>query len=125
VVVVGMHADNDYALRAFSVTQDKQEYKSQKMSFRTGMLPFEWMAGELDVYKPDLVNEGWTITNLCTMTMQNQLVVVIYDMSGEPVWYFVPDGTVARIDTDVSWVDDKYVWSGRRSARAIILLKPT
>lgn len=112
VVVVGMHADNDYVLRAFSETAAKEALQSQKMSFTTGSLPYEWMTGELDVYKPESVNDGWTITNLCTMTMQNHLVVVMYDMSGEVVWYFTPNDKVARIDTEVSWVDDQYVLVG-------------
>ncbi|NLH48102.1 MAG: hypothetical protein GX444_05795 [Myxococcales bacterium] len=112
VVVVGMHASTDYKLLAVSETASKTRLESQELSFSAASLPYVWLAGDLDVYEEGRTNDGWTLTNLSVQTMEGQLAVAMYDMEGEPVWYYVPANFGARIDLVASWVDDQYVLVG-------------
>ncbi len=111
VIVVGMHAEQTYKLRAVTETTTKGKLVSQDLSFTAGSLPQHWMVGDLDVYEEDKVNDGWTITHLSSGAMTSKMTVIIYDMTGQPVWFYAPNDTL-RMDSEVQMIDNKYVLAG-------------
>ncbi len=121
VVVVGMHSGETHKLKAVSVTDGGRTIESQELSFTAGDLPSDKYVCDVDVYNSDLVRDGWTITNLAGGSMSTSLTMAIYDMTGEPVWYYTVPNVNGRIDTVISWIKDKYVLVGPGVAEGVKL----
>lgn len=111
VVVVGMHAASTYKLRAVSENESKELTKSEEITFTTGPLPYNWMAGEMDVNDESQTQNGWTLTNLASGSMATNLTMAMYDMSGEIVWYY-HDDQFGRIDNVISLTNDNHILAG-------------
>ncbi len=112
VVVVGMRAERIYQLQAVSRTQTGKVLRSQILAYETGSLPFPWMTGFVDVFDEDKVQPGWTLANLVSGTRDGPLTLVMFDMTGAPVWYYTDPGELARLDLQASWLDNRYVLFG-------------
>lgn len=103
VVVVGMNAGDEVALQAVSTTESGEQWRSEELSFAAGELPYDWMAGEVDIDEPGLRQPGWTLANVCTGVFC-PTVVVLLDEAGQPVWFHVGDEE-GRADVEPTWVD--------------------
>jgi hypothetical protein len=102
VIVVGMHADSDYTLRAISETETGKTQSSIDLEYSTGSLPGAWLAGEVDVYDESASAGGWNLVNAALGTLSD-LAIAIFDMSGAPVWYYTYDSQLSRADVEVTF----------------------
>ncbi len=89
VLVIGMHAETDYKLKAISSTEAK--HGETEGTFTTGPLPANFPLTVLTVENPAKVQSGWTLTAVNVPTAPTY--VVMYDVNGEPVWYYVDTPT--------------------------------
>ena len=93
VLVIGMHAEEDYLIRAVSTNATASG--SADSSFTTGALPLAIPEGELGVSAGERSEPGWTLTNLAVgggaqgVSSQNPAFVVMIDENARVVWYFV------------------------------------
>lgn len=117
VIVVGMYADTSYDLVAVSETGGKQRLESQELSFDASSLPEPWMVADVDVHDEGKVQKGWMITNLSAATMSTKLIAVMYDMTGQVVWYYIHQGGNGRIDNEVHLVEGNFVVIGPAVAK--------
>lgn len=88
VLVLGMHAESTYLLRAISTAAGGSS--SGEASFATGPLPATLPLPTLTVNEGG--GEGWTLVSVQPRRVGGQQppgLAVIYDQQGLPVWYFV------------------------------------
>ena len=109
MLVFGMRPQTTYTMRALSVTGGGDEIDAGEDEFTTGPLPFEGLITEVDVYEPELVQPGWTLTNVMVGTMNAPPTAVIFDMEGEVVWYHIHGDVLARSDIEATLVDGDHV----------------
>ncbi len=108
VVVIGMHAETEYMLQAASSTASGTG--TAEGSFTTGKLPAQVVKGEATTFDAAAVQEGWVLTNLMN---NGPAIAVMYDMAGEPVWYYVNgNSNDQRGDVSVDLVDGNHVLIG-------------
>ena len=94
VLVIGMHAETEYQIRAISGTTEEEE------NFTTGRLPNYIPEGSVE--KSEGSVEGWTLVNILAGSMMgfpmsnNPASAVMYDHDGKVVWYRV-HGTGADV----------------------------
>jgi hypothetical protein len=102
VLVIGMHAQQAYKLKAVSATATA--VGSLEGTFTTGKLPASLPTPTLSASDAANTQPGWTLTNIMPAT-SGPALAVMYDEKGLPVWYFV-DGTHAdgRGDVDTKLV---------------------
>ena len=112
LLVFGMRPQTTYTLRAVSRAEDGSEIDAGEAEYTTGSLPFEGLTTEVDVHEPDLVQPGWTLTNILVDTMNQQVWAVAFDMEGQVVWYHVHGDELARADIEVTLVDGRNVLIG-------------
>lgn len=112
LLVFGMQAQTTYGMRASSVTAEGEALDAGEAEYTTGSLPFYGLTTEVDVYDPDLVQPGWTLTNLLVGSMNAPATAVIFDMEGQMVWYHTHGEELARADIEVTLVDDDHVLIG-------------
>jgi len=104
VLVIGMHADSDYVVKALST--NTLGTGSADGSFTTGSLPSEVPLPTLSVNEPGS-QSGWTLTNHMVGTGSGSFgsisppVMVMYDELGVPVWYYI-DGDTNDSRGDIS-----------------------
>ena len=110
VVVVGMHPEDTYVLRAVSSSEDGQEVRSDSQAFATGAMPEPWQPLTVDVHDPARAQQGWTITNL-SLDFETPTYAVMFDMQGLPVWYHY-HGDAGRSDVVPKLVDGDHVLIG-------------
>lgn len=101
LIVYGMRAQTAYALVAGARAADGQEGRASKVSFTTGELPSFLPRAELVTYDSRRAHNGWTLMTLSagdrsptagvSMDPDFRPTAVMYDMEGEPVWYFIHD----------------------------------
>lgn len=105
VLVIGMHADTLYHMRAVSVTAGGTKLVSDDLTYTTGTLPEYIPNATVNVYDKTKAFDGWTAMTLSSGTinpsatqMSNDpnypITGVIYDMEGFPVWYYVHKLTI-------------------------------
>ncbi len=109
VLVIGMRAQLDYMLQAVSSTTGGSAQLDD--SFTTGMLPAAVSRGTAVTDDANAATKGWTLTNW--MPGNGPAVAVMYDMDGEPVWYYVNgNSTDARGDVSVDLLADNHLLIG-------------
>lgn len=97
VLVIGMYADSDYVIKAFSTNMHGAG--SAEGAFATGSLPSEVPMPTLSVNEPNASQSGWTLTNHMVGTGSGSFgsvsppVIVMYDELGVPVWYYINGDT--------------------------------
>ena len=98
VLVIGMHADKKYQIKAVSTTASATG--SAEGAFTTGKLPANLPTPMLTA--SDFANSqvGWTLTNIQS-SFSAPAMIVMYDQNGLPVWYFI-QGTNGDARGDVS-----------------------
>jgi hypothetical protein len=100
VLVIGMHADQTYLIRASSVLGDT--VASAEGEFTAGSLPDGIPVAEVTVNDPASRQPGWTLMNIqkgdgtASARSQHPAFAVMYDDEGRPVWYYVNGPTVDR-----------------------------
>ena len=101
VLVIGMHAAQNYSIKATSGSQSGQGM------FTTGALPATIPVGTVMINDKTRSQSGWTLMNVQVGGTDNRPrsadppQAVIYDADGQPVWYFV-DGPGPDIGGAVS-----------------------
>ncbi len=110
VAIAGMQANRSYTVRSVTELEDGEVWTSEEMDWDTGGLPFEWMVNTVDVNDPT-AHQGWTLANVATGIF-GPAVVVMLDMSGEPVWYAQCGEEDGRADIEATWVDGERVLIG-------------
>ncbi len=103
--MVGVHADTTSELGAGWGGGDGTETEVAARSWTTGSLPYDWMAGEVDVYDEDLAQDGWVLANVVTGVSGPALAVML-DRTGQPVWYHEHPGGDGQADLEPSWLGD-------------------
>ncbi len=114
VVLYGLHANTDVALQAVTTFADGSAACSGLRAGRTGPLPPSVPIGKLGAYAAGEMQPGWTLLNVSNRFFEWPPTVVMYDLSGRPVWYVVvePDAFDQRGDLDVSLTPDGRVLVG-------------
>jgi hypothetical protein len=104
VLVIGMHAETTYRIRA--VSSNAQGQGSAEGMFETGTLPAGIPLPDLSASDFERSHAGWTLTNI--QALQNATAkIVMYDQNGIPVWYFVHGpGSDARGDVSTELLPD-------------------
>ena len=99
VLVIGMHAETAYKLRAFS--GNAQGTGSAEGTFTTGKLPSALPLPKLQLDELPVEQKGWLLTNIQPASLSSPAIAVMYDEQGVPVWYFV-QGTHGDTRGDVA-----------------------
>ncbi len=105
VLVIGMVAQTDYLIKAVSATAGGSV--SAEGTFTTGALPAGLPIATPTVTDTTGSQAGWTLVNIMPagksigFTGSAPGIMVMYDQTGVPVWYFV-NGTTADTRGDVS-----------------------
>lgn len=109
VLVIGMYASTTYMLNA--VSSDAGGSSSATGAFTTGALPAGLPLGTITVNDTQHTQAGWTLVNIMPASMgatgpsglngNAPGIMVMYDQTGVPVWYFV-NGTTPDVRGDVS-----------------------
>lgn len=116
VLVIGMHAETNYMLRA--VSSNASNTGSAEGTFMTGALPSGVPQVELVANQAESSQSGWTLLNVMVGTSggfgsSSPAILVMYDELGLPVWYFV-NGTSndSRGDVSVDLLSDGNILIG-------------
>ncbi len=112
ILVLGMRQNTDYSLQAVSVTEDGQELRSDPLEVQTGTTPFADLNVEVTVLEPEAMQPGWTMSNLLVGDMYYPSTAVIFDQTGEPVWYYRGQDQASRPDIVLTMVDDERIVLG-------------
>ena len=109
VLVIGMYASTTYRINA--VSSDAGGSSSATGTFTTGALPTGLPLGTSPSTTPAHAQSGWTLVNIMPASMgasgasgfngNAPGIMVMYDQTGVPVWYFV-NGTTPDMRGDVS-----------------------
>lgn len=111
VVVIGMHAQQAYAIQAISGNSGGSV--SAEGDFTTGALPSDIPVGTVMINDTTKAQPGWTLMNVqkgdgtTGARSASPPMAVMYDEGGQPVWYYIdtnnPDigGAVSTQLTDV------------------------
>ena len=104
VLVIGMHADTAYRLRA--VSSNSAGVGSAEGSFTTGALPAGLPVATQTASDTSGADAGWTLVNIMPAGSNGFVgtepgIMAMYDMQGLPVWYYV-NGTTPDERGDVS-----------------------
>lgn len=99
VLVIGMHAEKAYKIRAVSGNATGQG--SAEGTFTAGKLPSGLPTPKLNIDDLPPEQRGWTLTNIQTSSFSAPAIAVMYDEDGLPVWYFV-QGTHGDTRGDVA-----------------------
>jgi hypothetical protein len=96
VLVIGMHAETAYLLKA--VSTNSAGSSSAAASFTTGALPADLPIATETVADTSAAAQGWTLVNIMPAGSKGFVgtapgIMVMYDMLGLPVWYYVNGST--------------------------------
>lgn len=100
VLLIGMHADSTYQIRALSSSDNGMLEGST--TFLTGALPAQVPVGAISVHDDARTQPGWTLMNVQKGDGTNRATsgappaAVIYDEAGLPVWYYIYGTTNER-----------------------------
>jgi hypothetical protein len=129
VLVIGMHAQQQYMMKAISANSGGQV--SATTTFTTGTLPAQIPNGTVMIKDSTRSQAGWTLMNVQkgdgTTGARSTYppYAVMYDSDGLPVWYYV-DGTLPDVGGAVSTVlTDKGVligpsWNSSANVDAVV-----
>ena len=104
VLVIGMHAETAYRIKA--VSSNSAGAASAEATFTTGALPTGLPVASETVLDTSGAQNGWTLVNVMPASGRGFIgtepgIMAMYDMQGQPVWYFV-NGTTPDARGDVS-----------------------
>ena len=102
VVVFGLHGDTTHTLHAVSVDAEGVEQRSEELTYHTASPPDFGIIFELTELREDLVQPGWTLTNLVADGILSPTVAVALDQEARLVWYHELGGQPALADIDVN-----------------------
>ncbi len=102
VAVFGLHGGVAYGLQAVSVDDEGVERRSEPLEYETGSPPDFGIEFELTELREDLVQPGWTLTNLVVDGILSPSVAVALDLDGRLVWYHEMGDQPALADVDVT-----------------------
>jgi len=105
VLVIGMRPETSYTLQAVSVAAGGVESRSDQLTYETGSVPFGDLVTEVAEYDETLAEPGWTLTNVAVKGVNYPVTAAMFDMDGEPVWYWRQSDRDGRNDVEVSLVD--------------------
>ena len=112
VLVIGMHADTTYQVMAISSNGGASV--SATGTHTTGSLPSVVPVANVTINDTTSVQPGWTLMNIhvgdgnrTIPTSNEPAVAAMYDLDGQPVWYYI-DGTTPEMGgaVDVELTDD-------------------
>ena len=112
ILVFGMQPLTPYDLRAISLDEEGVELGSATTTVETGDVPFSNLVTELTILDEDLLDPGWTLTNILVGTVLEPATAVMFDMEGLPVWYHVQGDELARADLDITFTAEQHVLIG-------------
>lgn len=108
VLVIGMHEQQDYDIQAASSTSSGSA--TLEGTFTSGKLPTQVVKAAATTTDAASLQDGWTLTNLMN---GGPAVIVMYDMQGEPVWYYINGkSNDSRGDVSADLVDGDHVLIG-------------
>jgi hypothetical protein len=87
IAVYGLRPHTEYQLRATSRTADDERGLPATATYQTRGVPFDDALVEVTSLREDLMEPGWTLTNLAFSAGNTEVLAVIYDEEGYPVWY--------------------------------------
>jgi hypothetical protein len=104
VLVIGMHAETSYLVKA--VSTNSAGTSSSEATFTTGALPNGLPVATQTAADTSGAQSGWTLINVMPAGGHGFVgtepgIMVMYDMQGQPVWYFV-NGSTPDARGDVS-----------------------
>ncbi len=105
VLVIGMYAATDYLIKA--VSKNDGGSASAEGTFTTGALPAGLPVATVTANDTTASQAGWTLANIMPGSAgvgfngTSPGIMVMYDQTGVPVWYFV-NGTTNDVRGDVS-----------------------
>jgi hypothetical protein len=97
VLIIGMHASKTYQIKAISTADGCSGSGTQ--TFKTGALPSQIPVAKVPINDTTKSQPGWTLVNVIkanstsTPISNDPAMAVMYDATGQPVWYYI-DGTV-------------------------------
>lgn len=100
VLIIGMHASTEYQVRARS--SGASGTVEATSTFSTGALPAQIPVANIAVHDEARTQAGWTLMNVQKGDGTNRALsgappaAVIYDETGQPVWYFIHGTTTER-----------------------------
>ncbi|MBN1607614.1 MAG: aryl-sulfate sulfotransferase [Polyangiaceae bacterium] len=116
VLIIGMHASKAYQIKAMSSTGSGTS--SATDSFTAGALPSQIPVADVTVNDTAKSQPGWTLMNIIKSSSSNAPVsndpsaAVMYDATGQPVWYYI-NGSTADFGGAIStYLTDKGVLIG-------------
>jgi hypothetical protein len=116
VLIIGMYANKAYQIKAISSANGSTG--SATGNFTAGSLPAQIPVATIGVNDTAKVQPGWTLMNIIKSgsTMgpisNDPSAAVIYDATGQPVWYYI-NGTTADFGGAIStYLTDKGVLIG-------------
>ncbi len=128
VLIIGMQAESSYQINAQSSAAG--ETANATTTHATGSLPPSIPVGQVPINDPERTSAGWTLMNIqkgdgnSFPTSDDPAQAVMYDMSGQPVWYHI-NGTSPDIGGAVS-VDltDRGILFGPVGAQDVTVMEP-
>jgi hypothetical protein len=116
VLIIGMHANKSYQIKAMSSAGGSTG--SATGNFTAGSLPAQIPVVSVSINDTAKVQPGWTLMNIIksSSTMgpisNDPSAAVIYDATGQPVWYYI-NGTTKDFGGAIStYLTDKGVLLG-------------
>ncbi len=116
VLVIGMHANTSYQIKAMSSANGCTGNTTS--TFKTGALPTQIPVADVTINDTTKSQPGWTLMNIviggsATAPISNYpAAVVMYDATGQPVWYYI-DGTTNDFGGAIAtYLTDKGVFIG-------------
>ena len=87
IAVYGLRPLTEYQFRVTSRTADGERGLPATITYQTRGVPFADALVEVTTLREDLMEPGWTLTNLAFSEGNTEVLAVIYDEEGYPVWY--------------------------------------
>jgi hypothetical protein len=116
VLIIGMHASKSYQIKAMSSAGSGTSNATD--NFTTGALPPQIPVGDVTINDTTKSQSGWTLMNMIkgksatAPISDDPAAAVIYDATGQPVWYYI-DGTTKDFGGAIStYLTDKGVLVG-------------
>jgi hypothetical protein len=101
VLIIGMHAGKKHQIKAISSNGGASV--SATNTFTNGSLPAKIPVAKVTINDTTKVQPGWTLMNIhigdgnrTIPSSKDPAAAVMYDLDGQPVWYYI-DGTTAEM----------------------------
>ena len=112
VALYGLRPQTEYRIRVTSRSADGERGLPATTTYQTRGVPFDDALFELTELREDLVEPGWTLTNLAFSEGNTEVLAVIFDEEGYPVWYRYLGHEEGRADVVVTMTEADNVLIG-------------